>query len=163
MKDEHKEDYESGKQDAENADFGDELFHGLGDVIGTVVPSSDKHKAYEAGWKDGMKESSGCFITTACIEAKGLPENCPELNTLKAFRDEYVKNLPFGEQAIHEYYEIAPQIIALINRTENPKKVYLYLYDHLVLKFVELIQSGKNEEAFKNYIRIVNELKRNYL
>jgi hypothetical protein len=162
MKDEHKEDYERGKQDAKNADFGDELFHGLGEVIDTVVPSSDKHKTYEAGWKDGMEEKSGCFITTACIKTKGLPDNCQELNELRQFRDEYVRNLPNGTQLIHEYYNIAPQIVAGINSSEDLMKVYEGLYEKLVTN-LELIRSGKKGEALRNGLEIINELRENYL
>jgi hypothetical protein len=64
----------------------------LGETVGTAVPvpSNDENKTYVASWED----KSGCFITTACIEAKGLPDYCLEINVMRQFRDEYIKNLP---------------------------------------------------------------------
>jgi hypothetical protein len=163
MKDENKEEYEKGKQDAKEAGLSDEIMHGLGDVATVLVPKCDKAKAYEAGWKDGMEEKSGCFITTACVEAKGLSNKCHELNTLRVFRDEYIKNLPAGENVIHEYYQIAPQIVAEINKLKNPQEIYLNLYESLILKSLNLISSGEKAEAYENYIEVVNELKQTYL
>lgn len=109
-----------------------------------------------------VQDTSPCFITTACVEANGLPDDCSELNTARTFRDTYIKILPNGEEILREYYEIAPQIVAGIKRAENRRQIYLDLYEQLVLN-VELIRSGKNEEVFRNYIRIFNELKQRYL
>jgi len=163
----------------------DSSYTGRTDDHGNYEKHYDKHSSYtgrtdkETGKhydKDGYytgrtDEGSGsggggdssCFITTACIEAKGLSENCPELNVLRTFRDEYIENLPEGEKAIREYYEIAPQIVAGINSAENPKKVYLDLYERLVSKSLELIHFGEKDEAFKNGMEIYNELKQRYL
>jgi len=109
-----------------------------------------------------VKDTGPCFITTACVEAKGLPDNCLELNTVRAFRDSYIRALPNGEEILREYYEVAPQIVAGINRSENRRQVYFDLYEQLALN-VELIRSRKNEEVFKNYLGIINELKQRYL
>ncbi|MFA4829207.1 MAG: CFI-box-CTERM domain-containing protein [Thermodesulfovibrionales bacterium] len=163
MGDDHKEEYEKGKQDANEAGLCDEIVHGAADTAAVLFPKTDKAKAYEAGWKDGMDEKSGCFITTACVEAKGFSDNCHALNTLRVFRDEYVKHLPTGEQAICEYYKIAPQIVAKINKSENRDAIYINLYERLILKSLNLIESGEKGEAFKNYMLIVNELKQGYL
>ncbi|MCL4537512.1 MAG: hypothetical protein M1610_07975 [Nitrospirae bacterium] len=108
------------------------------------------------------KKAGGCFLTTACIKTKGLPDNCQELNELRQFRDEYVRNLPNGTQLIHEYYNIAPQIIAGINSSEDPMKVYEGLYEKLVTN-LELIRGGKKGEALMNGLEIINELRKNYL
>ncbi len=110
-----------------------------------------------------IRDEGGCFITTACLEAKGLPDDCPELNTFRMFRDEYIKNLPTGERLIAEYYAIAPRIMAAINRTDNKRKIYSALYERLVAKTIDLINSGKKEEALRNCIEIVTELKQKYL
>jgi hypothetical protein len=109
-----------------------------------------------------QQDTSLCLITTACVEAKGLPDNCLELNTMRAFRDSYIKSLPDGEEIIREYYQVAPQIVARINRTDNWQEVYLNLYEQLVL-IVELICRGENDEALRNCLRIFNELKQRYL
>lgn len=109
------------------------------------------------------RTKSGCFITTACVEAKGLSDNCFELETFRTFRDEYVKKLPNGSQLIQEYYKIAPQIVKAIDNTQNSQKIYLTLYKQLVEKSIELIQLERKEEAFQNIYKIVEELMHKYL
>ncbi|MBC7326748.1 hypothetical protein H5T87_01365 [bacterium] len=93
----------------------------------------------------------------------GLRDDCQELNIFRTFRDEYVRNLPNGEQIIEEYYRVAPSIVAEINKAENFKEIYSALYERLVSRTVELINQGKKEEAFNNCLAIFNELKRVYL
>lgn len=109
-----------------------------------------------------VKDTSICLIATACVEAKGLSDNCPELNILRAFRDSYIKNLPDGEKILLEYYTVAPRIVAAINNAYNRQQVYLNLYEQIVSN-VELIRLGKYDEVFRNYLRILNQLKQGYL
>src|SRR6185295_8850185 len=35
-----------------------------------------------------------CFITTACAQAQGLPDDCEELTVLRGLRDDYIRQLP---------------------------------------------------------------------
>ena len=79
-----------------------------GTGVTTVLPLSKYKVKFE-------ESRGGCFITTACIEAKNLPDYCAELNILRKFRDEFIRTLPYGEQLIREYYEIAPLIVAAID------------------------------------------------
>ncbi len=118
-----------------------------------VVPNGDLNVYIEPA----------CFITTACTEAKGLPDDCVELETLRKFRNEYLVNLPEGNEILNEYSWIAPQIVHKINTLDNSKSIYEYLFERLVRKSVDLIQEGKMEEAYKNYMSIVNELKDKYV
>ena len=60
---------------------------------------------------DTNAEAGTCFLTTACVEAENLSDDCYELNTLRNFRDSYVRGLPEGDAIISEYYDIAPKII----------------------------------------------------
>ena len=66
-------------------------------------------------------DSGGCFLTTACTEAKGLPDNCRELETLRHFRDNYMMNVPEGKADIAHYYKTAPSIVNAINNSPTAK------------------------------------------
>ncbi len=103
-----------------------------------------------------------CFITTACIEAKGLPDYCYELTTLRAFRDEYMSELPYGPALIAEYYKIAPQIVARIKQQPDAAEILTGLYSRIA-ESVEFIQMGENEKAMQTYSAVVLELKARYL
>ena len=102
--------------------------------------------------------SSGCFLTSACTEARGLPDDCEELTTLRTFRDGYMKSLPQGQADICEYYHTAPAIVAKIRALPNAKEIFDRIYTELVLPCVELIHAGKNEEAYikyRNYVKLL--------
>ena len=47
--------------------------------------------------EDEDRQTSTCFLTSACVAARGLPDDCAELTALRAFRDGYVRSQPEGE------------------------------------------------------------------
>ena len=146
--------------------FSPETFHVCGRCKGEKIIKCPRcgGTGYEnPQTRTSEKRSTGCFITSACIEAKNLPNDCYELTTLRSFRDQYVANLPEGKQVIAEYYATAPHIVEKINQETASQKIYVDLYERLVLRSVEFIQLGKKGEAYKNYLNIVKELKRRYL
>lgn len=106
---------------------------------------------------------SSCFLTSACVEAMGLPDDCKELSTLRAFRDTYLKNTPDGETYIAEYYRLAPRIVQCIRADANAMERFKEIYVELVLPCVALIEAGAFAEAFEKYRQYVLLLKGKYL
>lgn len=107
--------------------------------------------------------SSGpCFLTSACVESKGLPDDCYELTILRAFRDGYMRSLPSGNDDIVEYYNCAPAIVAAIKNSPDSKELFDRIYKELVVPCVELIEAGKNHEAYCKYKSYTRELRRTY-
>ena len=107
--------------------------------------------------------SSGCYLTSACVESKGLPDNCKELTVLRSFRDGFLRSLPNGESEINEYYWYAPMIVAKIKEQSNAKDLFEQIYVELVLPCVELIEDGKNIEAYSKYRNYTRQLHETYL
>lgn len=107
--------------------------------------------------------STGCFLTSACMEARGLADNCEELSTLRAFRDSYMKSFPQGQAEICQYYHIAPPIVAKIHTLPNAQEIFDQIYTELILPCVELIQNGDNEAAHAKYRNYVKLLQAEYL
>lgn len=105
----------------------------------------------------------GCFLTSACVEAKGFPDDCHELTVLRKFRDEYLRPLPEGEAEIAEYYDIAPKIVAAIKSREDSLSIFSDIYDDLVVPCINHIESNKNECAYNLYKSFVLQLKLQYL
>ena len=106
--------------------------------------------------------SGGCFLTSACVEAKGLADDCRELTVLRAFRDGYLRSTENGESEIKEYYHVAPSIVAKIKAEANSLAVFERLYKELVLPCVEFIDKGMNKEAHELYSSYVQKLKLEY-
>ena len=107
--------------------------------------------------------SSDCFLTTACVVAKNLPDDCYELKTLRAFRDSYIKGLANGEEIIKEYYDIAPKIIDAIEKEPNADCIFKKLFEELVQPCVHYIEQRQNEKAHALYEKTVLKLKEKYL
>ena len=109
-----------------------------------------------------VQDTGLCFITTACTQAKGLPDNCPELEIARTFRDTYIKGLPDGEEILREYYQVSPRIVGEINRAKNRQAVYADLYRQLN-SAIRLIRQGEEDQAFQAYLSVLATLKQRYL
>lgn len=106
-----------------------------------------------------QSNSGGCFLTTACCQYKGLPDNCHELTTLRAFRDQYVAKQSYGKNLIAEYYADAPKIIEFIEKQEFREQIYNSIYVQID-NIVHLIEAGNNETAVIVYLSMVHTLYR---
>lgn len=120
--------------------------------------NSDVYNRYCRGYSydecpiyKGETSSGGCYLTSACVEARGLPDDCEELTILRRFRDEWLKNQPGGLEEVVEYYATAPGIVERINAQPNAKVIWNELYETLVAPCVQLIQAGEMERAHEQY------------
>ena len=107
--------------------------------------------------------SGGCYLTSACVEAKGLPDDCEELTVLRDFRDNWMKQQPGGAEEIAEYYATAPQIVTEINKRADAREIWNALYDALVVPCVQMIQAGAMEQARKLFREMSLSLKERYM
>ena len=107
--------------------------------------------------------SGGCFLTSACVEAKGLPDDCYELTMLRKFRDEYLAKLDCGKCEIAHYYQVAPAIVAKIKAMPNALEVFEGIYDELVLPCVRMIEQAHKEDAHVLYRSYVTRMEQQYL
>lgn len=101
--------------------------------------------------------SGGCFLTTACCVYKGLPDDCHELQLLRKFRDEYIKEQPYGEELIGCYYAEGPLIVQAINSANERDAILEDTYQKIV-SIVKTIEVGKNEEAVIQYMMLFHRL-----
>lgn len=116
------------------------------------MPTSEQPKP-----KKHRKHKKGCFLTTACTAARGLPDDCHELTTLRAFRDTWMRSLPDGPAMIDEYYEIAPDLVAALGRRADAPALLDALYAQVVAA-VRLIEAGRMADALALYTGMVREL-----
>ncbi len=100
----------------------------------------------------------GCYLTGACVDYLGKPDDCEELTALRNFRDGYMKKTPEGARLVKEYYEVAPAIVKAIEASHETSKYYDYIYG-VVKTCVELIAEGKLQETQKEYENMVTHLK----
>ena len=112
---------------------------------------SERPNSSNSGYNSG---SSGCFLTSACVDYFGKPDDCYELTTLRKFRDNYLAKTEEGKKIISQYYKVAPAIIEKINNSDSKDKFYLYIYDE-IKKCISHIENDKNESALTVYMKMV--------
>lgn len=131
-----------------------------------VVSSSSRlYKDYCGNYESGYSKcphfsvkSSGsdCFMTTACVEHRGLPDDCHELTTMRYMRDEWLAKQPGGQAEIDEYYAIAPGIVERINMRDDAGDVWERLYQEYILPCVAAADAGEFEKAHEVYKLMVS-------
>lgn len=142
----------------------------VADVKGkTVTPCQRywcKHKIVVVTNDEGkvvtVAKQEGCFLTTACIQAAGLPDNCKELQTLRRFRDEYVSKLPNGSSILSQYYDDSPRIIKEISRSASQEEEYSEIL-RIIRSAVILVDAGRSNEALSVYSNLIDKLSQKYL
>ena len=119
---------------------------------------------YSAGQSsESYDDDEDCFLTTACVHHKSLPDDCHELQTLRHLRESYMRNTEEGRQLLKEYEILGPSILNSIREAENRSEVLDCLYEKLVIPGVQLTESGAYSDAVEHYRLFVNELVKEYL
>jgi len=118
---------------------------------------------YYRNKSDLTSSSGGCYLTSACSNAKNLPDDCYELQTLRKFRDGYIKSLPKGTDDIKHYYSVAPLIVDKINQCGESQKVWETIYDELIIPCIRLIEKVRFQDAYEKYKEYTLLLENKYL
>mgnify|MGYP003393509071 CR=1 FL=1 len=157
--------HDKGQTDASNGEY--HRPHGVVDDLGDIFlfvshenieRREAENKAYDEGHAHTeSQKGSGCFLTAACVQAAGLPDDCHELTTLRRFRDSFIRALPGGEAMIKKYYDLAPQIVEKLS-AEELKSIYA-----TVQLAVAQIGLGKFSEAFSTYAAMFRQLSAKHL
>lgn len=80
-------------------------------------------------WKNSRKKS-GCYIATSVY---GMYD-CPEVWTLRRYRDYTLAETWYGRTLIHTYYAISPTLVKWFGHTNWFKKMWRGTLDCMVAK-----------------------------
>ena len=108
--------------------------------------------------EDNNKKGSSCFLTTACVNVMGLPDSCPELMTLRNFRDTYMQCNERYKHVINEYSKIAPRIVDAVNNRKDAEEIWKSVYVD-IKQAILLINTNQQETAVEYYQSMVIRLK----
>lgn len=103
-----------------------------------------------------------CFITTAVCEYMGKSDDCFELVTLRAFRDNWLKYQPGGQELIEEYYNIAPLIVSRLKASPQYSQYCEMLWNEYITPCLSLIACGRYEECKGKYIDMVRYMQNRF-
>lgn len=120
-------------------------------------------KSYSSSSHTTYYSDDGCFITTAACKALYEKDDCKELNVLRKFRDEFIRDDgEDGNLLISEYYRIGPTIVRYINSDNDFDSIYDQLWEDYIFPSYALINEGRNQDAKLIYISMVKELCERY-
>lgn len=122
---------------------------------------------YLIGWISDLLNILGtlfgrcCFISSAAVKNKGLPDNCQLLNTLRKFRDDYMfeDGYPERSRQVYEYYKIAPHIVECVDSRDDAQIIWQSVFSR-ISEAASLIDKKKFIEAEQCYRELFNWLKR---
>lgn len=112
--------------------------------------------------RTGTCEEAGCFLTTACAEFAGLPDDCFELSTLRRFRDNVLMQMPRGPDDVALYYRVAPAIVERIGASPNRSRELARLYVLYILPSVLAAWLGQARLTRRIYTRMMHDLAARY-
>ncbi len=110
--------------------------------------------------KSNSEKKSGkskCYLTTACVEHRGLTDDCHELTTLRAFRDDYLLRQPHGAALIEDYYLQAPRLVNCIFESQRTSQIWQDIYEVIAIS-VEHVICGHPARAEAVYRTMVEKL-----
>lgn len=103
-------------------------------------------------------EQFDCYLTTACVEYKGLADNCDELETLRELRTWMLTNSK-GKSLVEEYKKRAPMLVKKIKQSPNKELLLEYCYEN-VLTAVNLVKQNELSAAMNHYKKTSLELEK---
>ena len=100
-------------------------------------------ECYEEGYDEGYEtarrnsrrsstsgsSSDGCYIATAVYGSY----DCPEVWTLRRFRDEYLKGSVFGRLFVRFYYAVSPGLVRRVGGRDFFRKPVKRVLDQFVI------------------------------
>lgn len=117
-------------------------------------PTESACSSFDEGTENVWRSGTDCFLTTACCEWKGLPDDCAELTDLRNFRDEFLLKTAEGRVLVEEYYRIAPGIVVRLKTSPECDRWMQYIYNE-IQSVRTLIHTGRSEEAVEAYRQMV--------
>ena len=114
----------------------------------------DPDYVHECAHFESQDGSGGCFLTSACCGYKGLPDDCPELTALRAFRDTHLMTCEAGRRLVEEYYRIAPPLVEKLETHPNKNGICEHIYS-AVCSVIRRIEEHDFDAAVTEYEAMV--------
>lgn len=111
--------------------------------------------------KKRKPETLMCFLTTACVRYYNLRDDGYELNTLRNYRDNYLKSSEAGKRLVEQYYRLSPQIVMHIENDSRKSDVYAFIHNS-VLRSCAQIDKLRYQAAQTTYKKMVEHLLKRY-
>lgn len=106
--------------------------------------------------------SSSCYITTTLCNILGFPNDSYYLETLRKYRDQYLKQDISNWPLLMAYDTIGPIISSNLLQENNKEELAKTLFNSYIVTAVTAIEENKNEIAKNIYISMTTALVERY-
>ena len=86
------------------------------------------NEAAKSSSSSSSSSSGGCYVATAVYGSY----DCPQVWTLRRFRDNTLAKTWYGRAFIHTYYAISPTLVKWFGNTEWFKQMWRGILDNMV-------------------------------
>jgi len=93
---------------------------------------------YDKGKRSKKRKNNGCYVATAVYGSY----DCPEVWTLRRYRDEHLAKSCLGRLFIVTYYSISPMIVKLFGKTN--------WFNHLFRKKLDKMVTNLKEQGYSS-------------
>lgn len=95
--------------------------------------------------------SGGCYLTTAVCDILGYDDDCPTLEALRAFRDNYMKKNEKYIPLLEDYDTVGPIISERLINDENRIKIAKTMFNIFIKESIEAINDKEYQAAIDTY------------
>jgi hypothetical protein len=135
---------------------------GSASPFGDVANASFKITSFTGTLIDSFTATkSGCYLTSATVQFKGLLDDGPELTAMRALREHYRGDV-YYDDLIAEYYQSSVAIIQGIDSSLDPSVDYEFIYQS-VLKVKDYVDQSMWAEGWDEYYETYLTLKAKYI
>ena len=105
---------------------------------------------------------SACYLTTAMCKVLNKDDDCEELETLRRYRDSYMKQDERFDPVLEDYDKIGPVISNKIMNDPNKDEIASIMKDYYIARAIDHINNGENLDAYNVYLEMTLALMDNY-
>ena len=106
--------------------------------------------------------SKPCYLTTIMCKLIGYEDNNYYLNTLRKFRDTFMKTNSEYQQLLAIYDIIGPQVSQKLESDPNGKEIANTFFNKYISNATMAIEANKNQSAINIYVAMTHALAEKY-
>ncbi len=99
----------------------------------------------------------GCFVTTACVEMRGMPDDCREMKRMRELR-RYILGTRTGFQEIADYNSIGPALVRSIKAHPCCREIWACVFVWITTA-ADLVEVGNFASARGVYYGVIKFLR----
>lgn len=112
--------------------------------------------------KRNSSSNSSCYLTTLMCNILGYEDNCVALDSLRAFRDNYMKNDDYCNLLLDDYDIVGPMVCEHLENDSNKVRVAHVMLTEFITPAIRCIREDNYDDAIEIYKNMTIGLMNHY-